>query len=111
LHYFSQTADSLHEHHYYIVKIENEERTIKKYEVESSGFPTGCGRDSRTDEEEHIHIESHHYTNSADGVDNRGDVGDVKLIGFVKFEVVDEFFKHCCFPLLFLSVYIIPHFD
>jgi hypothetical protein len=96
-------------HHYHIIKVENEQSSIEKHEVEPSGFPTGCSRDSRADEEKHIHIKACDYSKSTDSVDNRGDVGDVKLIGLVKFEVVDEFFKHCGLPLLFLSVYIIPH--
>jgi hypothetical protein len=79
----NRKLSSLDYHHYYIVKIENEERTIKKYEVESSGFPTSCCRDERADEEEHIHIESHHYSKSTKCVDRCGDVSDVKLIRFI----------------------------
>jgi hypothetical protein len=92
-------------HHYHIVKVENEQSSIEKHEVEPSVFPTGCGRDSRADEEKHIHIEACDDTNSADSIDNRSNIGDVKLIGLVEFKVVNEFLKHCGLPLSFLHLY------
>ena len=99
-----QTLSSL-QHHYYIVKIENKQRTIEKHKVEPSCFPTSCGCDSRADEEKHIHIKAEHYSDSANRVNRSSDVGDIKLIGFVEFKVVNEFFKHCGLPLSFFHLY------
>jgi hypothetical protein len=107
--FFPNRSYLLCEHHNDIVEVEEEERSVENYKVYSLRLPTSCGRDSRADEEQDVHIISEHYSDSAHSVDRSGDVSDVKLIRFVKFKVVDEFFKHCGLPLLFLSVYIIPH--
>jgi hypothetical protein len=79
----TRRLSSLDYHHYYIVKIENEERAIQHNEIQSLSFPTSCCRDERADEEEYIHIESHHYSKSAKCVDGCGDVSYIKLIGFI----------------------------
>ena len=99
MHYFSQRARPLHEHHNDVVEVESKERTIKHYKVEPTRRPTGSGGDSRADEEKHIHIETQHNTNSAHCVDGSSDVSDIKLIGLVELEVLNEFLEHCFLSL------------
>lgn len=77
-------------HLYYIVKVEHEQCTIKKYKIEPSRLPARSGRNSRADKEENIHIIAEYNANSAKGVNRCGYIGNVKLIFVIELEIVDK---------------------
>jgi hypothetical protein len=109
LHLFCHPASPLllDEHFHYIKYIERKHCRIKDNEVQLSRLEAGGGSDCRTDEEQNIHIQTKHYSNSTGCIDRSNDVGDVKLIGFVEVEVFAEFLKHFRVLSFFLSVNII----
>jgi hypothetical protein len=103
----SRKPHRLDEHFHYIKYIERKHCRIKDNEVQLSRLEAGGGSNCRTDEEQNIHIQTKHYSNSTGCIDRSNDVGDVKLIGFVEVEVFAEFLKHFRVLSFFLSVNII----
>jgi hypothetical protein len=54
-------------------------------------LPTESRSDCRADKEQHCHVCPKHNANGADGVDNCGYIGDIKLVGAIKIKVSFEF--------------------